>query len=372
MEIKTITCHHVYNYGASLQAYALQSYLESLGHNVEIIDYRLATHNRYDLLHMYPHGVAYKLINSMPFLKYLIAPYKNRQMLKTWGRKNAFDSFDKQYLHIGKVTYRNPEEIKANPPSADMYIAGSDQIWNPQMPNGTDLGYYLDFGDRKTKRISYAASFGVKEISQAQGIFVKSQLERFDAISVREQSGLDILGSLGIKAEICVDPVFLLDGRLWIERLKLKVNNGGYIMLYDFTQDDERIRNFALALAKATGLKIKSINDFKISHYADVQVNNAGPIEFLQYLINADFIVANSFHATAFSLIFHKKFATFPLINQPNLSRMTDLLKSVGLSEHFSPNNLDLVIRPINWSNIDEKLAEDIALSKRYVDNCLR
>ena len=83
MIIKTITCHHVYNYGATLQAYALQSYLESLGHKVGIIDYRLPTHIRYELFKPYPNGRYYKITKKLPMLNYLITPIKNRSMFKT-------------------------------------------------------------------------------------------------------------------------------------------------------------------------------------------------------------------------------------------------------------------------------------------------
>ena len=130
MNIKTMTCHHVYNYGATLQAYALQTYLESQGHNVEIIDYRLPTHIRYELFMPYPKGRMYELIKKIPILKYIVCPYRNIKMLQTWGRKKAFDDFDKRFLHLSSVTYRNINEIRKNPPNADVYIAGSDQIWN--------------------------------------------------------------------------------------------------------------------------------------------------------------------------------------------------------------------------------------------------
>lgn len=374
MNIKTITCHHVYNYGASLQAFALQKYLTLGGHHVQIIDYRLPSQNRYELF-ILPQSLSSKiskLIKLFPFFKYIIAPYKNRYMLRTWGRKEAFDKFDKVYLQIATPIYRNYEDIKNNPPKADIYIAGSDQIWNPKMPNGTDLGYYLNFGDNKAKRISYAASFGVKEISKQQGVLLSNELKKFNAISVREISGIKILDKLGIHAVRCVDPVFLLNKDEWIDFLKIKKMQDKYILLYDFNHNDANIRNFAVELSSKKNLKIFSINDSSPVLYANKQINNAGPIEFLTYLFNAEYVVSNSFHATAFSIIFHKKFATFPLKNQNNPSRMIDLLECVDLLNHFSPKDINCVDEPYSWDTVSAILEKDIRFSKKYLENQCR
>lgn len=371
MKIKTITCHHVYNYGATLQAYALQTYLESLGCDVGIIDYRLPLHTRYELTKPFPLGRYYELTRWFPLLNYLTTPLRNRWMLNTWGRKKAFDRFDHAYLHITPTTYRNINEIRKNPPQADVYIAGSDQIWNTSTPNGTNPGYYLDFGDDKVKRISYAASFGVKEIADEQSRFVRNQMARFDEISVREASGIDILRKLGIAAVRCADPVFLLSREEWMDKLGLKAKEEDYIMVYDFTHDDTNIQGFVKALAEVKGLKTVAVNDFENTPYADIQVNNAGPIEFLQYVLSARYVVANSFHATAFSLIFHKQFATFPLVSQPNPSRMTDLLASVNMLERFKPTSVGTIDEPVQWSVTDSRLNDDVRSSKLYLRNCL-
>ena len=372
MRIKIMTCHHVYNYGATLQAFALQNYLEKFGNRVGIIDYRLLNHRRYELFKTNFHGRAGKFVRLCPLLNYIIAPYRNRNMMKTWGRKMAFDNFDKNFLHIEGITYHTYDEIKNNPPSADMFIAGSDQIWNPNLPNGKDFGYYLKFGDEKIKRISYAASFGVNQVSPEQEALIKEMLSKFQLISVREKSGVGILSKIGINAVQCVDPVFLLSKSEWIEKLKLKdMHETNYIMLYDFTHDDERIKTFALMLAKRKNLKIISINDFCNAPYADIQINNAGPKEFLQYMMNAEYVVANSFHATAFSLLFHKRFATFPLISQPNSARMIDLLDSVHLSGHFQPLDISEIDDFIDWNSIDDLIEQNAKYSKEYLKMAL-
>lgn len=372
MEIRTITCQHVYNYGATLQAYALQTYLEKLGHNVEIIDYRLPTHMRYELFTPYPEGKLYPILKRFPLLCYIYCPIRNRKMYYTWGRKKSFDKFDQDYLHLTKVKYKTINELKSHYPVADIYIAGSDQIWNPEFLNGTDEGYYLNFGCNSTKRVAYAASFGVNELSQSQQSFAAQHLKRFDRISVRELSGLKILNNLRIKAELCVDPIFLLTKMDWINGLHLTPEQEDYIMLYDFTHDDETMRDFVLNLSREKGLKIVSVNDEAKTPYADIQINNAGPKEFLQYILNSKYVICNSFHATAFSIIFHKNFATFPLKKFKNSSRMEYLLQTVGLSRRFSPIENKVLNDSIDWNNVDMKINNNIISSKNFLDKALK
>ena len=136
MKIATITCHNVYNYGASLQAYALQRYLSQEGHDVEIIDYKpYYLNSRYNWRHipaesrLYP----YKDYVGTQCIYFLL---KNRKIYKTIGRKRKFDDFRQKFLTLTDNTYTSAEELRATPPQADLYIAGSDQIWNTACENG--------------------------------------------------------------------------------------------------------------------------------------------------------------------------------------------------------------------------------------------
>lgn len=362
-----MTCHHVYNYGATLQAFALQHYLESLGHEVEIIDYRLSTHRRYEWSYIYPEGRLYHLSQKLPFLKWPIRLCRNMNQLITWGRKKSFDNFDSQYLHLTNIKYRTIEELRNNPPKADLYIAGSDQIWNPEFPNGTDLGYYLDFGEKKIKRISYAASFGVSQISIEQEKLILAQLSKFSHLSVREQSGIDILNKIGLVSEKSIDPVFLLNKEEWTKILNLKDDTNRYILVYDFHHEDISMINFVKRLSIEKGLKIVSVNDTDRAKYADIQINNAGPTQFLNLIKNAEYIVSNSFHATAFSIIFNKRFATFPLNTLRNRGRMVELINSVGLGCFFQPYHIEIFENEICWDIINERIKKEIYGSKEYL-----
>lgn len=346
MIIDTITCHNVYNYGASLQAYALQHYLESLGHDVKIVDFQPWFHrDRYNPNYIDHDRKLYKLLHNWPTLMNFLHVVKDRkqiQLMKSmWGRKVSFDNFTIDYLRLTK-RYNSSEELKADPPVADIYVAGSDQIWNTESRNGREPGYYLDFGN--AKKVSYAASFAVSEIQDEWRPFVKSQLSHFQHISVREKTGLTILKSLGIKNGVqVVDPVFLLGADEWkVLALKAKeygLKENNYIVVYDFL-NDERIAAFAKKLKGQTNMTVVSINDFNILPYVDININDAGPLEFVSLISKAAAVVCSSFHASAFSLIFQKPFYVYPLIGQNNSSRMEDLLNLIGHHERFMPNEI--------------------------------
>ena len=375
MKIKTITCQHVYNYGASLQAYALQHYLESLGHDVEIMDFNPWFHcDRYNPFWSSKKtvGKAAGIIKLFPFLKYLWNPYKAYRggMFETWGRKAAFDAFEKEYYHLTPIKYGSSDELKQNPPQADVYVAGSDQIWNTLSENGKEPGYYLDFGDDKTKRISYAASLATSFIKEEYKNFVKEELSHFDAISVREKTGFKLLADIGIEdVSVVLDPVFLLDKEEW-KKLSGRGNLYGlsprsYILVYDFLGNDESMVSFVKRYAKDKSLKIVSVNDFSERNYVDTNINNAGPIEFLALIDNAACVIASSFHATAFSVIFEKEFYTFSLKGHNNSSRMQDFLLSIGLEARMNPKNIS--DKSVEWRSVGERLKTQILKSKEFL-----
>lgn len=374
MKIKTITCQHVYNYGASLQAYALQHYIESLGHEVEIIDFNPWFHcDRYNPFYMPKNatGKAAQIIKVLPFMRYIWYPYKSLKngMFKTWGRKVAFDEFEQKYYHLTSFKYFSSKELQKNPPQADVYVAGSDQIWNTFCENGKEPGYYLDFGYKATKRISYAASLATSSIKEGYEEFVKSQLQKFDAISVREKTGAKLLKDLGINdVSVVLDPVFLLNKEDW--RTLSKEGNlyglkpGSYLLIYDFLGNDPQMAFFAKEYAQKYSLVIVSINDFNVRNYADININNAGPLEFLALIDNAACIVANSFHATAFSVIMEKEFYTFDLKGHNNSSRMQNLLSKLFLSDRMNPSQES---PNVEWNNVSSCLEPSKTASKSFL-----
>ena len=368
MKIKTITCHDVYNYGASLQAYALQTYLEKQGHEVEIIDYMPDYRpRRYRFFHLNnKKGRLGKIASYVPLLEPFCALWRNKKNFKFYNRKRKFDLFKKERLKVTDVCYHNVKELTSNKPDADLYIAGSDQIWNSLYDNGRDAAYYCAFENNPQKCISYAASFGADHIHPDYVSFVQKELKNFKSISVRESSGKQIVESLGLNAEAVLDPVFLLDREDW-ESLCTNDRTGDYLLLYDFLQNDPQVKSLALRIAKERHLKIYSLNDLKACKYADVNINNAGPIDFLEYIRGAKFVISTSFHATAFSVIYEKDFYTFPLIGHNNSSRMRDILQLLNLQDRLIHEGKFMPLEGIDWNYVNEKKQRQIDESQKWL-----
>lgn len=365
MNIKTITCHDVYNYGASLQAYALQEYLISQGHNVEIIDYKpdyMRVH--YNFWYVPKNSRYYNIAMKSKAIRFLLCCYFAPKRFATYGRKKSFDSFNKKFLHFTR-RYNSFEDLAADAPVADAYFAGSDQIWNSNLPNGKDPGYFLQFGKEETKRIAYAASFGIPEIQPEHRPVMSRWLEKFDAISVREKSALNILDTLNAKGINVVDPVFLLTKEQW-SRLsgEGRVVKEKYILVYDLDLCNEELMIEAKRLNALYNYRIVAVNGLVKCPYAQKNIKNAGPQEFVNLIKNSEFVLCNSFHATSFSIIFNRPFATF--YKHKNISRMADLLECVGLKDSLNAQEPKY---EYNWDKVNEKLVEMCALSYDYIKN---
>lgn len=366
MKIKTITCHEVYNHGASLQEHALLKYLEELGHNAEAIHYKPPYLSRHlNLWEISNHK--YK-INFVVKALYVLAKLPTR--LVDLKRKKAFDNFSKNHIKTGKKLYKSNNELKANLPLADAFICGSDQIWNSLFENGKDPAFYLDFVPDDKLKISYAASFAIDSIDNGLKPFVKKQIKRLNYVSVRETSGLTILKELGVTTAIQVlDPVFLLDKKYWKENFTFLIQEK-YILIYDF-DSNSLIKKIALKLAKENDFKIYTVN--KNIKYADSNFWLKGPEYFLSLLVNAQLVISNSFHAVAFSLIFEKQFLVVNREENIN-TRMRDLLDVLNISDLLISNSdIDSVsLQPINsYESINKDLDISIKRSKNFLQKAL-
>ena len=193
MKIGIITFHFPLNYGAVLQAYALAKYLRSIGHHSEFIDYQPNYHVK-----RYQWKWKYCGLHPTNFIYPLL--YKR------------FNLFRSTHLKLTSRLYRSLDELVADPPKADAYICGSDQIWNPQITD-FDIAYFLAFGIEAVKRIAYAGSFGKTELTQEQQKYLKPYFQGIKHISVREQSGAEVINTIcGRQVECVLDPTLLIDG----------------------------------------------------------------------------------------------------------------------------------------------------------------
>lgn len=365
MDIKTITCHDVYNAGASLQAYALATYLKKIGHNAEIINYKPDyLSNHFSLL-----GVNNPRFNR-PILRqmYQIAKFPERIKKRFSKRKKAFDTFTTENLPLTKKCYTSNIQLRADLPEADVYFAGSDQIWNPLFRNGKDPAFYLDFVPKEKIKASYAASFAVESLPNEYKERIKQWLSRLDYISVREKSGVDIINRLGIVgAEQVLDPVFLLEKNEWEVLEKSVVIKQPYILVYDFDLDIH-MQSFIQTLSRANNWMIYSVLPCK---YCDRSFEDYGPQTFLYLIHHAEVVVSNSFHATAFAIIYHKQFYVFNRTENIN-SRMRDLLAIFGLENRC----LDLAKNTkhntlIDYNSIQPQIDKNLMWSKMFIKKVL-
>lgn len=363
MKIYTITCHNVYNVGASLQAYALLTYLKELGHDAEIIDYKpdyLSHH--YSLWGINNHVYDKPVIRVI----YNLAKLPGRIKRCFSRRKKEFDAFTSVYLATTEKRYTSNAELKKNPPMADIIFAGSDQIWNTVFQNGKDPAFYLDFADEKTVKASYAASFATGDIAEECKPKVKKWLSNLDAISVRESSGIDILKKMGFTDAIQVlDPVFLLSKEEWGELEEPIQVSKPYVLLYDFDSNVE-FQSKVKALADQKGWQVYSVLPCSI---ADKCFDQYGPRVFLSLVKNAQVVVSNSFHATAFSLIYHKNFFVFDRNEEIN-TRMRDLVKMMGIENRVISNG-QFTNLAIDYDVVSERLEREIIKSRSFIDQVI-
>ena len=366
MKIKTITCHDVYNYGASLQAYALMKYLQNQEHEVEIIDYKPEyLCGRYNFWHINPESKYYNLCKKNKFVHFLYGIKNLKDTFRTFKRKKKFDLFKKEYLSVTSNAYHSNEELKNNIPDADLYIAGSDQIWNTSSCNGKDPTFYLDFIQDKAKKATYAASFGISQIQEEWRSFVKAMIQNIGHVSVREETGLKILEDLGLNGEVVLDPVFLLDKKEWTNLICNQYSEK-YLLVYDFLHNDSELETLAITIARKNNWKIYSINDYNPIGYANKNISNAGPIEFLEYINSAQMIISSSFHATAFSILLNKEFYVFKLKGYTNSSRITDLLSKLNILNRFITKKQDSSMQEIKYQEVNAILIKERSKSYQY------
>lgn len=366
MKIKTITCHHVYNYGASLQAHALMFYLSELGHDVEVIDYM----PEYIRRHISLWNIGKRWDRNI-FIKLAYYCYVVPIRLCQKRSRKMFDDFTQKFIKLTK-RYNSYRELANNCPESDLYFCGSDQIWNPTINNGLDPAFYLDFAPANSTRASYAASFSVSAIEDKDCAFVKEMLNKLDFISVRENTGLKIIKNLGIQrnATNVMDPVFLPSYDHW-KSMTYTPNYNNYILVYD-QENNVTIQSLAKKLSKETGKKIIAFKDLYPRTYADIKINQSGPIDFISLISQADYVLTNSFHCCAFSIIFRREFFVIPRMHQKVNSRMADLLSSLNIKDHMCTSTDDMgKISRINYEEVGKRLSELQKTSYKFIDDVI-
>lgn len=375
MKILTLTTYQGYNYGASLQAYALQNYLSKRGHDTMIIRYEAEYLMRhYAFWYVNPESVLSR--NVITRMLYRFAKWVHRQT--TLKRKRVFDFFNHQVLRETIEIYKSSKQLYDNPPSADIYICGSDQIWNILYDAGRDPIFYLDFV-KQGKKVSYAASFSFMDLPIDHFLRIKASLKTFDAISVREWQGKELLEKMGIDGTWVLDPTFLLSTEDWDELICRKdiltvenLNNlkTPYLLIYDF-EGNEQLRSFAEEYARLYGLRIYAITDRFPLCYAEKNFKNAGPVDFISLIKGCHTFISNSFHGTVFSILYHRPMFVFNRHRHKVNSRMESLLKVFQLQDCLIDSEEKRIVafhKEFDWKKIEQIKEEQLKISINFLE----
>lgn len=354
-KVGIITFHAADNYGAVLQAYALQTYLHTQGHDVEIINFRTkGIENANKPLFLHGKNTIKRFIKQL-----LILP----NYFKLKKRNQRFEKFREKYLNLS-VRYSNASEIKSVSHDYDICITGSDQVFNPLIQNSDT--YYLDFCKR-ARKVAYAPSFGIKDFSLV-GEKTKTLINKFAHLSCRESDGAEFLSrTTGKEVPTVSDPVFLLSPREW-SKITTRPRDGEYIFVYDLNGGSKLIE-IANKIKKETGLPIICITASKFAnkrYNVDELHIDAGPLEFVSYINHANYVVTDSFHGTAFSVLFRRKFISYIALEHA-ASRIQSLLDRLGIADRIFYNTKDFNINKVEFSEYEEELEQLIAASKQYL-----
>ncbi len=355
MKTGIITFHNALNYGAVLQAYALQTTLESLGCESEIINYSTP---RVDKKAVKPSFKSYR--NPLNY-------FKDKKLYETNSEKgeNIRRFQNEQYRLTEKLSY---EELKAAAEKYDLIFTGSDQVWNDKI-TGSDGAYYIDFAD-ENKRCSYAASIGMSEIPETYEATYKKRLSSFRAISVREKTAQKALKTqLGIDSCNVLDPTLLLSAEDY-RKIAKPVTHKPYIFLYMLFYSPELIKS-AKRISKELKLPVLCVNSSgkPISCFKDC--STVGIEEWLGLVSGAEFVLTNSFHGLCFSVNFNKSFnIELPPSAVNASSRMSDLLELLGLSDRIISDGKP-VVDVIDYAKVNETLSIEKEKSLGFLKSCL-
>ena len=362
MKSFTVTFHHTTNYGATLQAYSLQRYLKTIGVDNEIMEYTDTDRLYLKLDTTSLRGFIITCISNM------FTFIHKKDILEL---KSDFKNFHENYMNISPHEYINYEEIKKNPPNANILITGSDQVWNLKTSPQHLETRFLNFGEKDAIRFSYAASVGELNYSNEEKTKVKKLLKNFNGVSLREETASTYYNIFSDKKCVSVlDPVFLTSKEKWTEISEDIEIDCKYILCY-FVQGNNRISEVINTLKNNTGYKVVSINYTSMPHCkADYQLYNVSPQQFLKLYCNAEVVVTTSFHGTAFGLIFEKP--TYALIRNYNETRISDLYTKMGLTEYLIDFDRKIEMPEEFDFNYKDIMNEHINKSKEYIKEMVK
>lgn len=360
-KVGIITFHRALNYGAVLQAYALQQFLFGLGMENEIIDYYSKSITKCYAPFKICKG---KVIRGVArgILFYRIIQKK----------KNNFEQFCKDHLTLSKPCY-NVVELKELSKDYTFIITGSDQVFSP-ISAGFDEAYFLTFTEDE-KKYSYAASLGVKKIPKELDTVYRERLKGFQSISVREADAATLLQDyISSKIKVHIDPTLLVSKRIWNKLNHKTENKKPYVLMFHVEKPISAL-TYTKELAKQKKLEIVYINDRTVIRDTHIKYVAAPEVEeLLAWFRDAAYVVTNSFHGTALSILFHKEFFV-EIDNKKNRNtRVEALLQLLHIKgrEISREKNPSFEVKPISWNEVEGRLNHLREDAKEYIEDIAR
>jgi len=350
------------NYGQVLQCYALQKLLRELGHKPYLI--------RYGFHHQYFHWLRKSNYITRQGLKRTYHRIKEFFSRVRGLSDRGFDSFKRRNLTLSFHRYNTLAELQRKPPRADCYITGSDQVWAQLLSRDDNRSFFLDFGPNHVKRIAYAPSFAVEDYPIELKTVLSEQLKKFDAISVRESSGVRICNSIGYRAKLVLDPTLLHEASFY-ERIAIKPRLSHYCFVYHVnvkTQEEiywdvfseynlrKGIRPIACFANPVNGIQMEFLNG---SMYVYPSIE-----KWLGFILYSEYVLTSSFHGIVFSILFHKPFVV--CLRQESLfagnDRVMTLLNMLHLEDRIMNDSMSadyILSKDIDWGAVDCILARE-------------
>lgn len=364
MKIGIITTHWALNYGAVLQSFALEKYLQAQGYDCEIVDFR-------PQIGKYGRNYIIWNKNIKQWCQNIIKLFKVKNKKLFQEKVKVFDQFVEEELDKSPQKFFSIEEME-NIGEYDALICGSDQVWNLNLFDMPP--FFLPYKNKfkNTKFISYAASVA-ESLSEEQWKTIIKRTDHFDAVSLREAEATEQYNKYNPgKAVTVLDPVFLLSKREWDSRIgdNKYMEKDSYILCY-FIGYRGIEYDLVKKVQEVYGGKIVNVGQDPTNHLnADVQLSNVSPFEFIALIRDAKYIVTNSFHMTAFSTIFEKNFLIVK--HQNRNSRMDNLLKLFCINDRFieSKEQIEHLEKRdfiCDYSQISEERKKKVAFSKEYL-----
>lgn len=376
MKICILTQPLKYNYGGILQAYALQRVLKDLGHEPQTAN-------------VHRHKVQSsrgKLLLSRIKRILIRLLYRKFKILLKWGGTNPFDilhinthNFIRKYIKITEIIDTEEKFQLLNKYNYEAYIVGSDQVWRPRY---TDFltKYFLEFiTDDSVKKIAYAASFGVDEweFTEEQTEICSSLAKKFDAISLREDSGVMLCKKyLGVEAEHLIDPTLLLQKEDYIKDLDLKETvEPKYLATYILDESDLK-NNLIKNVSIQFNIPVKYLMPLNFNVVGEKYLEECifPPVEeWIEGIKNSDFVITDSYHGTIFSILFEKEF--YCIANKKRgITRLQSLLNKFHLTDRLILNdsNVDVnSLKSIDYKKVNDKIEIEREKAIKFLTNSL-